>query len=327
MVKCNDTLAAYEGVVGWGDEQTCGLPKNVVQLPTLLNFGVVTDFSPDGWFGDRTKRRGIGSQGITQNRRTNIIGGFSVEYAAVDSLLQARLLKAFGAAGTLSDHLDTFFVEMAEKRTSATAKEIRWLYNMCKVAEFEIAISLDEPIMVSENCIAQYARTAEDVLKVYPAIVDETTDTIFAELTIGLDPVDISTDMLMYYEGEPTLVEDPAGSPSDLILSGVQDMTFTLARNTEQRRGIRKGLIGRMAYEMAEGVRDLTLSITKDFKDVEEYNRMVANEVFDFKFDVGTTRITLVGGKWEGAPPAISEEDLISESLTASFTGATYGTP
>ena len=60
--------------------------------------------------------------------------------------------------------------------------------------------------------------------------------------------------------------------------------------------------------------------------DVEEYDRMVANEDFDFKFDIGTTRITLVGGRWEGTPPAMAEEDLISESLTAMFESATYAT-
>ena len=53
---------------------------------------------------------------------------------------------------------------------------------------------------------------------------------------------------------------------------------------------------------------------------------MVANENFDLKFDVGTTRITLVGGKWEGVPPAMAEEDLVSESLTATFDDATYAT-
>lgn len=326
MVKCNQTLAAFEGVVGWGDEQTCGVPKNNVQQATLFNYGVVTDFSPDGWFAERTKRRGIGNQGITQNRRTSVLGGFGVEYAAVDALLQARLEKAFGAAGSLADHLDTFFVEMAEKRATATAKEVRWLYNMCKVVDLEIAISVDEPIMVTENSIAQYPRTVVDDGKDYPAVVDETTDTIFDAITIGADPPDISDDMLMYYEGDPILVEDPGGTPADLELSGVTEMTLALARNTAQRRGIKRGLLGRMGYEMAEGVRDLTLTLTKDFHDVEEYNRMVDNEAFDFKFDVGTTRITLVGGYWEGTPPAVAEEDLLAESLTASFTGATYAT-
>jgi len=324
MVKCNETLAGFEGVVGWGNEQTCGVPRNSTQQPTLFNFGVVTDFSPDGFWADRTKRRGIGHQGITQNRRTSVIGGFGVEYAAVDSLLQDRLELAFGSAGSLANHLDTFFVEMAEKRASATAQEIRWLYNLCKVVDFEIAISIDEPIMVTENIISQYPRKSDS--KTYPAVVDETTDTIFDAITIGADPPDISEDMLMYYEGDPILVEDPSGSPSDLPLAGVQDMTFSLARNTEQRRGIRRGLLGRMAYEMAEGVRDITLEITKDFHDVEEYDRMVANEIFDFKFDVGTTRITLVGGRWEGTIPAVSEEDLLSEPLTAIFDSASYAT-
>jgi hypothetical protein len=324
MVKCNETLAAFEGVVGWGDEQTCGVPKNSTQLPTLANFGVVTDFSPDGWWSDRTKRRGIGSQGITQNRRTSVIGGFSVEYAAVDSLLQARLEKAFGAAGALADHLDTFFVEAALNRASATVQQQRFLYNMAKVVDMEIVLSVDEPIMVTENCIAQYVR--KHTAKAYPAVTDETLATILAAVTIGADPADISEEMLMYYEGDPILVEDPLGTPVDVPLAGVQDMTFSLARNTEQRRGIRRGLVGRMAYEMAERIRDISLTITKDFHDVEEYDRMVAEEGFDFKFDVGTTRITLVGGKWEGTPPAMAEEDLVSESLTASFDSATYAT-
>ena len=326
MAYCNETLAAFEGVVGFGTETVCGVPDNSVALATLLNFGVVTDFSPDGWWDARTKRRGIGNQGITQNRRTSVLGGFSVEYAAVDALLQARLQYAFGAAGALADHIETFFVEMAEKRVSAAAKEIRWLYNRCKIVDFELAISIDEPIMVTENCISQYARMAEDVGKVYPEVIDETTDVIFPTITIGADPADISDDMLMYYEGDPILVEDPGGTPSDLQLDGVSEMTLAIARNTGQRRGIKRGLPGRMAYEMAEGIRDLTLTITKDFHDVEEYNRMVANEVFDFKFEVGTTRITLVGGRWEGTPPAVAEEDLLAESLTASFTGATYAT-
>ena len=324
MVKCNETLAAFEGVVGWGDEQSCGLPKDSTQLVTLLNFGVVTDFSPDGWFNTRTKKRGIGNQGITQNRPTNVIGGFGIEYAAIDSLLQARLEKAFGAAGALADHLDTFFVEYAEKRASATATELRWLYNMCKTVDFEIAISLDEPTMITENAIAQYVR--KSTTKAYAAVIDETTETIFDAITIGADPSDISEDMLMYYEGDPILVEDPLGTPADLILDGVSDMNLAIARNTEQRRGIRRGLIGRMGYEMAEKIRSLTLTITKDFHDAEEYDRLVANELFDFKFEVGTTRITLVGGHWEGTPPAVAEEDLIAESLTAEFTGATYAT-
>lgn len=324
MVKCNETLAAFEGAVGWGDEASCGVPKDSTALPTLANFGVVTDFSPDGWFNNRSKKRGIGSQGITQNRRTSVIGGFSVEYAAVDSLFQARLLKAFGAAGTLSDHLDTFFVEGSVKRTSATAKEVRWLYNMAKIAQLEIALSVDEAVMVTESAIAQYVR--KSATKTYAAEVDETLETIFAAITIGADPADISEEMLMYYDGEVTLVEDPGGTPADLILDGVQDITLTLNRNTEQRRGIRRGLIGRMGYEMAEKMRDIELSLTKDFHDVEEYDRMVANEEFDLKLDVGTTRITLVGGKWEGTPPAMAEEDLIAESLTATFTGATYAT-
>jgi len=131
---------------------------------------------------------------------------------------------------------------------------------------------------------------------------------------------------LMYYDGDPTLIEDPDGAATDLQLDGVSDMTLSIARNTEQNRGIRKGLVGRIGYEMAEKVRDLTLTITKDFQDVEEYDRMVANEVFDFKFDIGSTRITLIGGNWEGTPPALAEEDLVAESLTASFTGATYAT-
>ena len=326
MAYCNKTLAGFEGVVGFGTETVCGVPDDSIALPTLLNFGVVTDFSPDGFWPNRTKKRGIGNQSITQNRRTNVLGGFSVEYAAVDALLQARLKYAFGAAGALADHIETFFVEMAEKRTSATAKEIRWLYNMAKVVDMEISLSVDEPIMITENCIAQYARTAVDVGKVYPDVIDETLDTIMAAVTIGADPADISDDMLMYYEGDPILVEDPSGTPADLQLDGVSDMTLALARNTEQRRGIKRGLPGRIAYEMAEGVRDLTLTLTKDFQDVEEYNRMVANEVFDFKFEVGTTRITLTGGIWEGAPPAVAEEDLLAESLTASFEGATYAT-
>lgn len=324
MVKCNETLAGFEGVIGWGDEQTCGVPKNSSQLVTLLNFGVITDFTPDGFWGERTKKRGIGSQGITQNRRTNVIGGYSMEYAPTDGLLQARLEKAFGAAGSLTDHLDTFFVEMAEKRVSASAIELRWLYNMCKIVDIEIALAIDEPVSITESVIAQYARKSTS--KTYAAVVDETTDTIFAAITIGIDPPDIADDMLMYYEGDAILVEDPSGSPSDLPLDGVQDITLTLARNTEQRRGIKRGLLGRMAYEQAEGVRDLDMTITKDFHDVEEYDRMVDNEVFDFKFEVGATRITLVGGIWEGVPPPVSEEDLISESLTASFTGATYAT-
>jgi len=324
MVKCNETLAGFEGVVGWGNEDPCGTPLDSGALSPLLNFGVVTDFSPDGWYNSRTKRRGIGNQGITQNRLTSIVGGFGVEYAAVDSLLQARLEKAFGGTGVLENHLDTSFVEAALNRASATVQQLRYLYNMCKIVDFEIAISIDEPIMITENAIAQYVRKATS--KSYPAVVDETTDTIFDAITIGADPADISEDMLMYYEGEPILVEDPLGTPTDLILDGVSNMTFALARNTEQRRGIRRGLIGRMAYEQAEGVRDLTLTITKDFHDAEEYDRMVANEGFDFKFDVGTTRITLVGGRWEGTPPAIAEEDLVAEDLTASFESATYAT-
>lgn len=324
MAYCNKTLAGFEGVVGFGTEAVCGVPDDNIALATLLNLGVVTDFSPDGFWPNRTKKRGIGNQGITQNRRTNVIGGFSVEYAAVDALLQARLKYAFGAAGALADHIETFFVEGAMKRTSATAKEIRFLYNMAKIVDFEIAISVDEPIMITENCIAQYARKSDT--KTYAAVTDETLATILAAVTIGADPSDISDDMLMYYEGDPILVEDPGGTPADLQLSGVQDMTLAISRGTEQRRGIRRGLEGRMAYEMAEKVRDLTLTLTKDFQDIEEYDRMVANEVFDFKFDVGTTRITLTGGIWEGAPPAMADEDLISESLTASFEGATYAT-
>jgi len=322
MAYCNQTFGGFEGVVGNGTETVCGVPDDSIALPTLANYGVMTDFSPDGFWPNRTKKRGIGNQNITQNRRTNVIGGFSVEYAAVDSLLQARLKYAFGAAGALADHIETFFVEGAMKRTSATAKELRFLYNMAKIVDFEISISVDEPIMVTENCIAQYVRKSTS--KVYPAVPDETLADIFATVTIGADPADISEDMLMYYEGDPILVEDPLGVPSDLQLSGVSDMTFALARGTEQRRGIKRGLPGRMGYEMAEKVRDLTLTLTKDFHDVEEYDRMVANEGFDFKFDVGTTRITLIGGYWEGTPPAMAEEDLIAESLTASFEDATY---
>lgn len=324
MAYCNKTLAGFEGVVGWGTETVCGVPDDNVALPTLANFGIVTDFSPDGWWAERVKRRGIGNQGITQNRRTNVLGGFSVEYAAVDALLQARLQRAFGAAGALADHLDTFFVEMAEKRVSATAQEIRWLYNMCKVVDMEISLSVDEPIMVSENCIAQYAR--KSTTKAYAAVTDETLATILAAVTIGADPVDITDDMLMYYEGDPVLVEDPSGAATDVPLSGVSEMTLAIARNTEQRRGIRRGLVGRMAYEHAEGSRDITLTLTKDFQDTTEYDRMVSEEGFNFKFDVGTTRITLVGGQWEGTPPAVSEEDLLAESLTAIFTDATYAT-
>lgn len=324
MAYCNKTLAAFEGVVGFGTETVCGVPDDNIALATLLNYGVVTDFSPDGFWPNRTKKRGIGNQGITQNRRTNVIGGFSVEYAAVDALLQARLKYAFGAAGSLADHIETFFAEGAMKRDSATVAQHRFLYNMAKVVDTEIAISVDEPIMVTENCIAQYVRKSTS--KTYPAVTDETLATIMAAVTIGADPADISDDMLMYYEGDSILVEDPGGTPADLQLSGVSDMTLSIARNTEQRRGIRRGLEGRMAYEMAEKVRDLTLTITKDFHDVEEYDRMVANEVFDFKFDIGTTRITLVGGVWEGTPPAMAEEDLIAESLTASFEDATYAT-
>jgi len=324
MTKCNETLAGFEGVVGWGDEQSCGIPKNNVQQATLFNYGVVTDFSPDGWFDARTKRRGIGHQGMTQNRPTSVIGGFSVEYAAVDALLQANLQRAFGAAGSLANHLDTYFVEGALNRTSATVRQLRYLYNMCKVVDFEIALSVDEAILITENAVAQYVR--KSTTKTYPVVTDETLGTIFAEIQIGADPADISDDMIMYYEGEPTLVEDPLGVPADLVLDGVSEMTLAIARNTAQRRGIRRGLVGRMAYEQAEGVRDLTLTLTKDFHDAEEYDRLVANELFDFKFDLGTTRITLVGGHWEGAPPAIAEEDLVAESLTAAFTGATYAT-
>ena len=268
MVKCNETLAAFEGVVGWGAEQTCGVPKNATQLPTLANFGVVTDFSPDGFWSDRIKKRGIGSQGTTQNRRTNVVGGFSVEYAAIDSLLQARLNLAFGGAGVLSDHLDTFFVEAALKRDSATVQQQRFLYNMAKIAQLEIAMSVDEAVMVTESAIAQYVRKSTS--KTYAAVQDETLVDIFASIIIGADPVDISEDMLMYYDGEAVLVEDPSGTPTDVPLDGVQDMTFTLNRNTEQRRGIKRGLTGRMAYEMAEKVRDIELTLTKDFHDVEE---------------------------------------------------------
>jgi hypothetical protein len=324
MVKCNETLAAFEGVVGWGDEASCGVPKSNVQQATLFNLGVVTDFSPEGFWNERIKRRGIGNQGITQNRRTNVVGGFSVEYAAVDSLLQARLQLAFGGAGVLADHLDTFFVEAALNRASASVQQQRFLYNMAKIVQMEISLSIDEAIMISESAIAQYVR--KSITKSYAAETDETLATIFAAVTIGADPVDINEDMLMYYEGGATLVEDPSGTPVDVVLDGVQDMTFSLNRNTEQRRGIKKGLKGRMAYEMAEKVRDIELTLTKDFHDVEEYDRMVANEDFNFKFDVGTTRITLVGGKWEGTPPVLSEEDLVSESLTASFESASYAT-
>jgi hypothetical protein len=324
MVKCNETLAAFEGSVGWGDEASCGVPKDSTALPTLANFGLVTNFSPEGYWTERTKRRGIGSQGITQNRQTNVVGGFSVEYAAIDSLLQARLLKAFGSSGALDDHLDTFFVEAALKRASATVQQQRFLYNMAKIASMEIALSMDEPIMVTESAIAQYVR--KSTTKAYPAVVDETLATIMAAVTIGADPIDITEDMLMYYDGDAILVEDPSGTPVDVQLDGVQDMTLSINRNTEQRRGIKRGLKGRMAYEMAEKVRDIELSLTKDFQDAEEYERMTSSEEFNFKFDVGTTRITLVGGQWEGTPPAMAEEDLISESLTAIFKGATYAT-
>ena len=324
MAYCNKTFGGFEGVVGTGTETVCGVADDSVALPTLVNFGVVTDFSPDGFWPNRTKKRGIGNQGITQNRRTNVIGGFSVEYAAVDALLQARLKYAFGAAGVLANHIETFFVEGAMKRDTATVAQHRFLYNMAKIVDMEISMSVDEPIMVTENCVAQYVRKSTN--KLYAAVADETLADVFAVVTIGADPADIATDMLMYYDGDPTLVEDPGGTPADLPLSGVSDMTLSIARNTEQKRGIRKGLVGRIGYEMAEKVRDLTLTITKDFQDVEEYDRMVANEVFDFKFDIGSTRITLIGGNWEGTPPALAEEDLVAESLTASFTGATYAT-
>ena len=79
-----------------------------------------------------------------------------------------------------------------------------------------------------------------------------------------------------------------------------------------------------MGYEMSERVRDLSLTLTKDFHDFEEHDRMISNEEFNFKLDVGTTVITLVGGKWEGPTPAMAEEDLIAEELTANFKGATY---
>ena len=322
MVFCNQTLAAYEGMVGWGDEETCGVPKNSTQQATLFGLGLVTDFSPDGWFNNRTNRRGIGSQGITQNRRTNVIGGFGAEYAVVDSLFQARLERLFGASGSLADHLSTYFVENAVKRTSATAKELRWLYNMCKLVDMEITVAMDEPIMVTENAIAQYVRRSDS--KTYPAVTDETAAEIFAAITIGADPAAVDEDMLMYYDSDPILVEDPLGTPADLPLSGVQEMSLVISRNTAQRRGIKRGLIGRTAYEMAEMMRDFTLTMTKDFHDEEEYDRMVASEVFNFKFDVGTTRITLVGGHWEGGPPPMAEEDLIAEALTATFESASY---
>lgn len=319
MAKCNKTLAGYEGVIGWGTETVCGVPDNSTMLNKLKNFGVITDFTPDGFWSERIKRRGIGSQGITQNRRTNVVGTFSIEYVPIDSNLDERLFKAFGDVGAFQNRLDTWFLEVALDRATPAEQRIRWLYNMCKVASMEIKLTVDEPITITENCVAQYARVSDN--KTYPDVVDETGETIFEEVTIGADPDDISEEMLMYYDGEPILIPELA---PPIILQGVSDMTVLIERNTEGRRGIRKGLKGRMPYEMAEGIRDVTLEMTKDFHDRAEYDRLVAEVDFDFHIEVGNWLIKLIGGNWEATIPPITEEDFVAETLTAHFRDAEY---
>lgn len=324
MALCNETFGSFEGAAGWGTETVCGEPDPVGTLAKLNPFGVLATVTPDGWGTARSKRRGIGHQEITQNRRTSFLGGLSIEYAAIASEISDMFTRVMGGA-SMANHLSTFCVETGLNRATATVAQERWLYNRCKTNVLTLAFALDEPIMATEAILAQYPQRSPTNDKDYAELrfdpADATTK-IYDALTMGADPDAISEDMLMYYDADFILVEDPGGTPVDIPLTDVSDLSLEINRNLDPRRGIRKG--HGIIYEHGEKSRALTLTLTKDFHNATEYARMIDNELFDFRLEIGPTLIaTLTGGKWEEPPPTVSDEDLVGESLTAEFEGLT----
>jgi len=327
MVKCNETFGSFEGDGGWAPEIVCGVPQNVSAIPTLTNFGVLANITPDGWGVDRTKRFGIGNQRITQNRRTSFLGGVGVEFAAIQSELESSFDRVLGSVGTgvWANHLDTFFMEFGLNRATATVKQVRFLLNRCKTNVFGLALALDEPVVITENILAQYIQKSPTADKNYAEVRYDPAESgtkIYDAMEIGASPVAIAEDMLMFNDCNIDLIEDPLGSPVTVPLTDVSDFSMEINRNLDPRRGIRKG--NPIAYEHAEKTANITCTLTKDFADADEYDRMIANELFDIELTLGTLVTRLVGGKWERPPPAITDEDLVAESMNADFGGFNY---
>jgi hypothetical protein len=322
MANCNQTLGSFEGAIGWGPETVCGVPRTAAELSPLAPFGIVTSVTPDGWGNARTKRRGIGHQLPSQNRRTSFLGGIGVEYNPIATQLTNALTRVLGGS-SWQNHMSTFFIEYGLKRDTATVQDIRWLLNRCKVNTFTMAFALDEPIVFTEAILAQYVQendSGKGYLELRYDDADPTTK-IYDAMTIGADPAAITEAMLMYYESGFILVEDPGGTPTDILLTDVSEASVEFNRNLSPRRGIRKG--HPIIYENAENNGVITLNITKDFQNRTEYDRMMANEDFDFKIPIGPTlEVKLTGGNWEESPPTISDEDLVGETLVAEFMDA-----
>jgi len=313
MVEFNEVFASFEGLAGWVSETTAGQPPDQTTSTELLTaFGVLANVNLDGWDFERVKRFGIGNYKLTQNEQGRYQGGVSVEYAPVD--IGDAFEYILGNATTFAPHIHTRTIEVAWKRTTATASEVRGALNMCKMNSLSLKLAMGEPVMITEELLAQYLNLNTNKTYTSPST------TLYADFTMYGDPAAITQTMLMFHDCTIELIEDPDGSPNTITLWGVEELNLTVSRNLSPRFGINPGIVGQVAREFAENVVGIELDLKKDFKDKAEWQRIIDNEYFDMKLTIGTDVITLDKGYWEMTPPPTSDEDLVSESLNAGFT-------
>jgi hypothetical protein len=132
----------------------------------------------------------------------------------------------------------------------------------------------------------------------YETVSSVSSDGLTITLANGVDPGDVVIVEYNYIE-------------QFFYVTGYE---FTLEWNTEALFGIYKGLP--IAYEIASKVRDISGSVTTNFRNTKEYAQYIQDEYFHIFFEQGDQVVfQLLYTKWETFEIPISEEEFIENSL------------
>ena len=198
-MSCVETLAAFEGVVGYVPETDCGITpdispgteyNDVSGTKHLFAFAPVVESIEPEFNTNQIKKRGIGNRTHVCNQHGRFDTTISYSFYPTDF---AFVPFALGAATGTTDHLPSMSIERAWKRTSPNPFEHRELFNGVKVNTWTVEASIDDHVKFSGDMMALFMQPGTS--KSY--VGNQTVD-------VGEDPFpDVSPcDMFHFYEGD-----------------------------------------------------------------------------------------------------------------------------
>jgi len=198
-MSCVETLAAFEGVVGYVPETDCGVTPDIVPgteyndvLGTkyLFAFAPVVESIEPEFNTNQIKKRGIGNRTHVCNQHGRYETTISYSFYPTDF---AFVPYALGSATATTDHLPSMSIERAWKRTTPNPFEHRELFNGVKVNTWTVEASIDDHVKFSGDMMALYMQPGTSKSYVGHQTVD-----------VGADPIKSTDacDMFHFFEGD-----------------------------------------------------------------------------------------------------------------------------